>query len=85
MRDRFPREIISYAAWLYYRFSLSFRDVEDIPAHRGNTVSCEAINNLEEKFGLLLADAIRRHRPKPGEKRHLDEAVIKISGEVFYL
>ena len=82
---RFPREIISYAVWLYYRFSLSLRDVEDILAHRGITVSCETINNWEEKFGPLFADQIRRHRPKPGDKWHLDEVVIKIKGETFYL
>ena len=70
---RFPREIISYAVWLYYRFSLSLRDVEDILAHRGITVSCETINNWEDKFGWLFADKIRRHRPKPGDKWFLDE------------
>jgi putative transposase len=64
---------------------LSLRDVEDILAHRGITVSCETINNWEEKFGPLFADKIRRNRPKPGDKWHLDELVIKINGETFYL
>ncbi|MBC6445519.1 MAG: IS6 family transposase [Alphaproteobacteria bacterium GM202ARS2] len=82
---RFPREIISYAVWLYYRFSLSLRNVEDILAHRGITVSCETIINWEDKFGPLFADKIRRNRPNPGDKWFLDEVVIKIKGETFYL
>ncbi len=82
---RFPREIISYAVWLYDRFNSSLRDVEDILAHCGITVSCETINNWEEKFGPLFADKIRRNRPKPGDKWHLDETVVNIKGEIFYL
>ena len=82
---RFPREIISYAVWLYYRFSLSLRDVEELLAYRGIEASYETVRNWEGKFGPLYADAIRRNRPKPVDKWHLDEAVIKIRGEIFYL
>ena len=63
---RFPRGIISYAFWLYDRFSLSLRGVEDILAHRGITVSCGTVNNWEEKFGPLYSGKIQRIRPKPG-------------------
>ena len=82
---RYPREIISYAVWLYYRFSLSLRDVEELLAYRGIEASYETVRNWEGKFGPLYADAIRRNRPKAGDKWHLDEVVIKISGEIFYL
>ena len=82
---RFPREIISYAVWLYYRFSLSLRDVEELLAYSGIETSYETVRNWEGKFGHLYANAIRRNRPKAGDKWHLDEVVIKISGEIFYL
>ncbi len=82
---RFPREIISHAVWLYYRFSLSLRDVEDILAYRGIDVSHQTIHEWEQRFGPLFADVIRRNRPRPGDKWYLDEVVIKINGEIFYL
>ena len=82
---RFPREIISHAVWLYYRFSLSLRDVEELLAYRGIEVSYQTISEWEETFGPLFADVIRRNRPRPGDKWFLDEVVIKIKGEIFYL
>ena len=82
---RFPREIISHAVWLYYRFSLSLRDVEELLAYRGIVVSYQTISEWEETFGPLFADVIRRNRPKPGDKWFLDEVVIRIKGEIFYL
>ena len=82
---RFPHEIISHAVWLYYRFSLSLRDVEDILAYRGVDFSHQTIHEWEQRFGPLFADVIRRNRPRPGDKWFLDEAVIKINGETFYL
>ena len=64
---RFPREIISYAVWLYYRFSLSLRDVEELLAYRGIEASYETVRNWEGKFGPLYADVMA------GDKWHLDE------------
>ena len=78
---RFPREIICHAVWLYYRFSLSLRDIEDLLAYRGIEVSHQTIHEWEQRFGPLFADIIRRNRPKPGDKWF----VIKMKGEVFYL
>lgn len=82
---RFPRDIISHAVWLYYRFSLSIRDVEDILAYRGIEVSHQTIHEWGQRFGPLFADVIRRYRPRPGDKWFLGEAVTKINGETFYL
>ena len=66
-------EIISYAVWLYYRFSLSLHDVEELLAYRGIEASYETVQNWEGKFGSLYADVIRRDRPKAGNKWHHDE------------
>jgi putative transposase len=61
-RYRFPRAIISHAVWLYYRFTMSFRDVEDLLAQRGITVSYESIRHWCQPFGLAYARRLRRHR-----------------------
>ncbi len=82
---RFPGEIISYSVWLYYTFSLSFRDIEKIMLYRGVTVTYEAIRGWCLKFAQSYATQIRKQRPKPGDKWHLDEVVITIKGEQFYL
>ena len=71
---RFPVEIISHAVWLYFRFCLSFRDVEELLLERGVTVTYEAIRKWCQKFGQQSANQLRRHRPRPGEKWHLDES-----------
>jgi putative transposase len=84
-RHRFPAELISHAVWLYHVFSLSFRDVELILAERGVVVSYESIRRWCLKFGASFANSLRRRRPRPGDKWHLDEVFIRIQGEVRYL
>ena len=75
-RHRFPAEIISHAVWLYHVFSLSFRDVERILAERGAIVSYESIRRWCLKFGASFAARLRRRRPRPGDKWHMDEVLI---------
>ena len=82
---RFPPEIISHAVWLYYRFSLSFRDAEDLLAQRGITVSYEAIRQWCQTFGLDYARRLRRRRGRMGETWHLDELFVTIQGRQQYL
>jgi putative transposase len=77
---RFPAEIISYAVWLYYRFHLSHRDVEDVLAERGVRVSYEAIRLWCHKFGPAFSAGLRRRRRPAAEKWHLDEVQLKIRG-----
>ena len=84
-RHRFPSEIISYAVWLYLTFPLSYRDVQKLLLYRGVEVSYEAIRAWCQKFGQQFASEIRRRRPRPSAKWHLDEMVITINGEHFYL
>src|SRR4029434_5682466 len=82
---RFPGEIISHGVWLYYRFTLSYRDVEELLFARGITVSHEAIRQWCRKFGQDYANRLRRRRPQPGDKWHLDEVFLTINGERHYL
>ena len=82
---RFPVEIISHAVWLYFRFCLSFRDVEEILCERGVVVTYEAIRQWCGKFGQQYANQLCRRRPWPGDKWHLDEMVLTIKGERHYL
>jgi putative transposase len=82
---RFPPEIIQYAVWLYFRFSLSLRDVEDLLAQRGIIVSHETVRFWVAKFGRQYAKSIRRDRPQVGDKWHLDEVVIGIRGKKHWL
>jgi putative transposase len=82
---RFPAEIISHGVWLYYRFCLSYRDVEELLFVRGVIVSYEAIRQWCRKFGQHYANQLRRRRPKPGDKWHLDEVFLTINGERHYL
>ena len=82
---RFPGEIISHGVWLYYRFTLSYRDVEELLFERGITVSHEAIRKWCRKFGQDDANRLRRRRPRPGDKWHLDEVFLTINGERHYL
>jgi putative transposase len=84
-RHRFPAEIISHSVWLYYRFSLSYRDVEELMAERGVTLSHEAVRYWCRKFGQAYANALRRRRPRPGDKWHLDEVFLTINQERHYL
>jgi putative transposase len=71
---RFPAEIISHAVWLYHCFSLSLREVELILAQRGIVVSYESIRAWGLRFGRAFATALKRRRPRPGDKWHLDAA-----------
>jgi putative transposase len=82
---RFPLEIISHAVWLYFRFCLSYRDVEELLFERGVVVSYEAIRKWCRKVGQHYATQLRRRRPRPGDKWHLDEMVLIIKGEHHYL
>ena len=82
---RFPPDIIQQAIWLYLRFSLSFRDVEDLLAERGVTVSYETIRRWVNHFGPLIAADLRKRRPKPHTIWHLDEVYLKIDGRMVYL
>ncbi len=82
---RFPRAIISHAVWLYHRFGLSFRDVEDLLAERGVTVTYEAIRQWCLTFGLAHARRLRRRRGRLGDTWHLDEVSVKIQGRQQYL
>ncbi len=82
---RFPREIISHAVWLYHRFPLSFRDVEELLYERGVIVTYETIRQWCHKFGQAFANQLRRRRARPGDKWHLDEVFLKINGKTHYL
>ena len=78
---RFPIEIISHAVWRYFRFCLSFRDVEELLLERGVEVTYEAIRKWCRKFGQAYANQLRRRRPRPGDKWHMDEVFLTINGE----
>ena len=82
---RFPMEIINHCVWLYFRFPLSFREVEEMMLARGVVVSHETIRRWCAKFGQAYASELRRRRPRPGAKWHLDEVFIKIRGVQRYL
>jgi putative transposase len=84
-RHRFPAEIISHSVWLYYRFSLSYRDVEELMAERGVTLSHEAVRYWCRKFGQTYTNRLHQRRPRPGDKWHLDEVFLTIRGERQYL
>jgi putative transposase len=82
---RFPAEVIQHTVWLYHCFSLSLRDVELILAERGIVVSHESIRTWGLRFGRLFANTLKRRRPRPGDKWHLDEVFIRIQGKQHYL
>jgi putative transposase len=84
-RHRSPAEIISHSVWLYFRFALSFRDVEEMLAMRGVTLSYETIREWCLKFGQTYANGLRRRSFQPGDRWHLDEVFLKINGRVHYL
>jgi putative transposase len=84
-RHRFPAEVISHAVWLYHVFSLSLRDVELLLAERGIAVSYETVRRWCRKFGERFAHAMRRRRPCPGDKWHMDEVFLRIQGVQHYL
>src|SRR5262249_22727389 len=84
-RHRFPPTIIQHAVWLYLRFTLSYRDVEELLAERGLDISYETVRCWVLKFGPVIARRLRRRRPRPSNRWHLDEMVVRISGEHMYL
>ena len=82
---RYPVEIISHCVWLYFRFPLSFREVEELMLERGVLVSHETVRRWCAKFGQTYANGLRRRLPRPGDKWHPDEVFIRINGERKYL
>jgi putative transposase len=82
---RFPAEIISHGVRRYYRFCLSYRDVEELLFARGVIVSYEAIRRWCRKFGQQYANQLQRRRPRPGDKWHMDEVFLTIHGDRHYL
>ena len=84
-RHRFPPAVIRHAVWLYFRFTLSFRDVEELLAERGIEVSYETVRRWVLKFGPLFARELRRRRPRPSSQWHLDEMAVQIGGKRVWL
>src|SRR5580704_5520998 len=84
-RHRFPPVLIQHAMWLYLRFTLSYRDVEDLLAERGLDVSYETVRRWVLKFGPTIARNLRQRRPRPSDQWHLDEMVVRIAGKHMYL
>src|ERR1700731_1975921 len=84
-RHRFPPVVIQHVVWLYLRFTLSYRDVEDLLAERGLDISYETVRRWVLKFGPLIARKLRRSRPRPSTRWHLDEMVVRIAGKRMYL
>src|SRR5664279_1279489 len=84
-RRRFPAEIISHCVWLYFRFCLSYRDVEEIMAERGVVLTYETIRDWAQKFGGTYAKRLRSRSSRPGDRWHLDEVYLSINGKLQYL
>jgi transposase-like protein len=84
-RHRFPPPIIHQAIWLYLRFTLSYRDVEELLAERGLDVSYETVRRWVLKFGGTVAQRLRRMRPHPSDRWHLDEMIVRIAGRRMFL
>jgi putative transposase len=82
---RYPVEIINHCVWLYFRFPLSFREVEELMLARGVVVSYETIRRWCAKFGQAYANQLRRRRPHPDDKWHLDAMFVRINGKLRYL
>jgi putative transposase len=84
-RHRFPAEIISHSVWLYFRFALSFHDIEEMLAMRGVVLTYETIRSWCLKFRQTYANNLRRRSPRLGDTWHLDEVFLKINGRIHYL
>ena len=84
-RHRFPPDVIRHAVWLYFRFTLSLRDVEDMLAERGIELSYETVRCWAPKFGQSFAQNLRRRRPPASSRWHLDEMAVKIGGKRMWL
>ena len=84
-RHRFPGIVIQQAVWLYFLFALSYRDVEDMLAERGIDVTYETVRRWVLKFGTTIARKLRRGRPRPDRRWHLDEVFVSINGRQLYV
>lgn len=84
-RHRFPPDVIKRAVWLYFRFNLSFRDVEELMAERGVDVSYETLNKWVHKFGRLYAKRIKAKLERSSRVWHLDEIYTKMNGKMVYI
>ena len=84
-RHRFPPTVIQHAVWLYLRFTLSYRDVKELLAQRGIDLSYESVRTWVLKFGPRIARRLRQGRPRPSDRWHLDEMVVRIAGKRMYL
>ena len=84
-RHRYPIIVIQQAIWLYFRFALSYRDVEDMLAERGIDVSYETVRRWASKFGAIIARKLRRGRSRPDVRWHLDEVFVSINGRQLYV
>src|SRR5690606_30347975 len=84
-RHRFPPDVIRHAVWLYFRFTMSLRDVEDLLAERGIDVTYETVRCWANKFGPAIAANIRRRRGRPDCVWHLDEMVVRIGGKRMFM
>jgi putative transposase len=82
---RYPAEIIAHCVWLYHRFPLSLREVQEMMLERGIIISHETVRQWCAKFGQTYANGLRRRRARPGDTWHLDEVFIKIGGKTHYL
>jgi len=84
-RHRFPIEVVEQCVWLYYRFALSYRNIEEMLAKRGVQVTYETIREWCHKFGSVYAARLKKQRARIGSKWHLDEVFIKMNGVQHYL
>ncbi|MEP2640114.1 IS6 family transposase [Roseobacter sp.] len=84
-RHRYPPQIITHAVWLYVRFNLCLREIEEMLLERGIHVSYETVRRRVVKFGRLITNNLRKRPGRPGDVWHLDEVVVKIAGKSFYL
>ncbi len=84
-RHRFPPQIIAHAVWLYVRFNLSLREVEEMLLQRGFDVSYETVRRWVIKFGPAVARNLRQRQNRPGDVWHLDEVAVRISGRMYWL
>src|SRR5262249_38279901 len=84
-RHRSPAEVIQHAIWLYVRVTLSYRDVEELLAEHGLDISYETVRRWVLKLGPLIARQLRRRRPRPSNRWHLDEIVVRIAGKRMHL
>jgi len=84
-RHRFPSQIIAHAVWLYVRFNMSLREVEELLLQRGIDVSYETVRRWVIKFGPRIARNVRRRQGRPGDVWHLDEVAVRISSRKYWL